>query len=185
MQKKLLPKIAVVLFLIVFFGIFLSVMTIDLNPEAIVIFIVFVMIEILFVVALISIIIKHFKEKRVAKIGKEYMATFVSFDSNVTVNGVPKYRMHYTWQDEYGNVKTDKTGSDYVIQEVQIFETVKNFKIKSDGEVSIIMDDPAKILHKLKKTHGQKTNTVKCSYCGTVFDDTNDRCSSCGAPKNK
>ena len=129
-------------------------------------------------------IISSIKHKKVEKNGTEYTATFISFESNVIVNNIPRFTITYVWENEQGERKQGKSGSDYTIMEAEAFERIKKFKIKALGNDSIIITNPALLIAEAEEIELESGKTI-CEYCDTVYDQEKDKCPHCNAPRTK
>lgn len=127
--------------------------------------------------------IKEHRDLKIEKSGITYTASFVSYYSNTKHNGVEKYSITYTWQDRNNVTHTNTTKQCYSKQEADLVKNAKTFEIKAIENKSIILDLYNSINKKLKEnTNKNKKNTITCIYCSTVFNKTQTRCPSCGAP---
>lgn len=130
-------------------------------------------------------VVKSVRNKRVITNGTEFTATFVSFGSNVAVNNVPMFYITYTWKNEQGEQKEGKSSSDYTIHEAEAFEKAKNFKIKVLGKHSAIITKPSELIVKLKDGAISDEGKVSCEYCSAVFNQEENKCPHCGAPRGE
>lgn len=147
-------------------------------------FLVFTTVDLIIWGVLIYSIIKSKKNKRIEKDGKEYTATFISYDSNVTVNNVPMFHIIYTWENEYGEIKQEKTSSDYTLSEAMMFKHAKTFKIKAIGNEGVIVSVPTELTGQIELNKLLEIQN-KCQFCGGLYDKQLERCPSCGAVRNK
>jgi len=146
----------------------------------------------------LNLFIKYIKLKLVEKDGIETTANFVSMESNCSVNGVPKYLIRYTYNDEKGYKKQDKTLSKYNYEEAMFYSNIKQFKIKYKGKLSVITEKPAfpsNYNSNHDNTYNQqpsnwtyynghlvreKSYYYVCEYCGSSQKKLG-KCKSCGA----
>lgn len=145
---------------------------------------IFICVDLLLWGGFITCVVKTIKDKNVAKKGEEFTATFVSFASNVSVNGVPRFFITYAWTNAQGEQKHGKSASDYTIHEAEAFEMAQTFKIKALGNESVIITKPEELVIEYKNAI---TNDGKyiCKYCDSVYDETENKCPNCKAPRNK
>ena len=97
-------------------------------------------------IVLVVIIMLDKKKKIITRKGEEREADFMYAATNVTVNGIPKYYIAYSWQDDYGIINKCKSPSDYTYDEACIFEEAKRFRIKVYKKKSIIFTQPSDLL---------------------------------------
>jgi len=74
--------------------------------------------------------------------GSETFADFIDGKSNVTVNGVAKYKVFYKYKNENGLLILDKTPSMYNYDEMDYYRQVGKFKIKFKRGKSAIIEKP-------------------------------------------
>lgn len=148
-------------------------------------FLIALVIDLVFWIIAIGSIVRSINEKNVEKYGKEYDAIFVSFYSNVTVNGVKMCYIIYTYKNEYGEIKECKSPSNYTYQEAMMFEMAETFKIKVYKNRSVIVSKPFELAHKKENKNVTKLNKSVCKYCGHVYGAEHNKCPSCGANKTE
>jgi len=129
-------------------------------------------------------IVRIINGKRILKNGKEFTASFVSFGSNVEINKSPIYFVSYVWENEQGEKKHGKSGSEYTLAEVEAFEIAKTFKIKAVGNKSVIVSNPSLLIAD-QNTHLSTNGKRFCEYCNGTYDETANKCPWCGATRDQ
>jgi len=179
------------------------ILTKELKGSMLLFFIFFILAEIIIWGFLIFYIKKAINNKKALKKGKEYIATFVSVNSNVSSNGVPLFSIEYYWMDEYGVMKHGKSLCEYTENQARAFEIAKQFKIKADGNNSVIISKPFELMNKIDNSQNvQQTNQttekkippkpaveskipgkLKCENCASWYDSKLEKCPFCGKIK--
>lgn len=129
--------------------------------------------------------IKRLKlEKKVLLEGKEYIATVSDINTTLTINGVPRYKIIYSWIGEDGRVVTGKTECKYFYQEAIDIKNNKHIIIRAIGPNSVVyklpeVDNPGTNLQEIL----DKSEQVNyfCEYCGGAISKETKKCDSCGA----
>lgn len=141
-----------------------------------------------FLVAFIAEIIYKKQMKRVLQFGTETEGRFVETYSNITVNNIKMYKIVYEYNDEYDDVVTRKTKSDYTYEQAMFYQSLGKFKIKYlKGKSAIVESYSAKFANELKNRQSVPLNLRKkqCLYCDSVVDYNENKCSNCGSKKFK
>jgi DNA-directed RNA polymerase subunit RPC12/RpoP len=152
-------------------------------------FAIFGIVDVFLWVVVIKIGINNIGNKQVAEKGEDFTATVSYINSNVTINGVPKYKVHYTWVGGDGTTKSGSSGSVYMLHEAEALEQAKTIDIKVIGKRSVIMTSPDTCLHQhYNNVEGsvadKNTQQLKCDYCGHHITESDEYCSNCGARVN-
>ena len=136
---------------------------------------------------------------KVEKEGKEYTANVTGISSNVTINNVPRFKVHYTWIGDSGTTMSGSSTSKYFRGEAEALEMAKTITIKAMGKDSVIMTTPDMCLHNHYNNiedgvandlppqtppTPQKPQEVKCDYCGHYVSSSEKYCNNCGAQLN-
>ncbi|MCL2061600.1 MAG: zinc ribbon domain-containing protein [Firmicutes bacterium] len=86
------------------------------------------------------LVIKFSKEaSSIKKGGKDGTATFLSSSVGMYINNAPRYKIHYTYTDEFGEYHEGKTGSSYRQDEADAFQSMRTFPIRFAGKKSVIL----------------------------------------------
>ena len=148
---------------------------------------VFIIADLGFWITEIVFIVQFIKGGIISMKGKKYEATFVSIIPGVVLNGTPLYKISYIWKDDEGVTHDGTSATDYTLNEASIFENAKTFNILGWKNNSRIIDKPSK-LTKLMVTEPKDVTIdsyYQCEYCGSIFQKSESRCHSCGAPIKK
>ena len=166
---------------------------------------IFVFFSVLSFVWGIIIGIKEISLVKVKRDGKEYPALVVAKTSGVVVNGVPQYRIVYTWKDELGNNITSKTRCIYTYYEALALEELGKITIKAIGKRSFVTTIPdvsrfyaegqdttvsydenreKSVIEKRFEAKMLKGKSSKCEFCGQKVNSTYEYCDNCGARIN-
>lgn len=133
---------------------------------------------------------------KVEKEGKEYSATVTGISSSLVVNGVPKYKVSYTWIGDGGVSISGSSTSQYLYGEAAALESAGTITIKAIGKDSVIITTPDMCLHNhynniedgvandLPPQTPQKPQEVRCDYCGHYISKNDEYCGHCGAKVN-
>lgn len=102
---------------------------------------------------------------------------------NLTINGVPYYRIKYKYTDHYGVEHITKSREFYTYPQMMYLSTKGTIDIKEDGKHSVIAEDVKNVsLANLQQVDTPKKKAKKqCMYCGSVFDEDCNFCSKCGS----
>ncbi len=153
-------------------------------------FFVFGGVDVLLWVAVVKTGINNIKNAKVAKSGKDYTATVTHINSNVSVNHVPKFKVHYTWVGENGATMSGSSSSIYSRYEAEALERAGNIQIKAEGKRSVIMTTPDMCQHNHydnisnSEANIQRQEQLKCDYCGHNITKQDEYCGNCGAQVN-
>ncbi len=153
-------------------------------------FFVFGGVDVLLWVAVVKTGINNIKNAKIAKTGKDYTATVTHINSNVTVNHVPKFKVHYTWVGENGVTMSGSSSSIYSRYEAEALERAGNIQIKAEGKRSVIMTTPDMCQHNHydnisnSEANVQRQEQLKCDYCGHNISPKDEYCANCGARVN-
>lgn len=134
--------------------------------------------------------IRNIKEKKLAETGREYSAKVSYIHTNVTVNGVPKYKVNYTWVGEKGTTRSGSSRSTYLRHEAEALEHAGTIQIKAEGKHSVIVTTPDMCQHTHydnltdEEADQQRQEQLKCDYCGHNISSSDEYCSNCGARVN-
>lgn len=150
------------------------------------ILIVFTIVDVLLWGGVVLTIVAMVKDKQLLKHGKEFLATFVSSYSIGSVNGKQVFRIAYFWKNQDGMHVEGKSRNLFTEDEVSIFQTAKEFRIKAIGKKSVVVSTPAELMaqHSLNTLEPQQ-EYCKCNYCGAIYSKELVKCSECGALKEK
>ncbi len=152
----------------------------------VIIAVVFGVVDCIFWGVVIFLIRKLVRREKIKEEGKEYTADFLEFSTNTRVNGRSMYKISYIWTDEKGNTHNGTSPSDYYYNEALAFEAACTFKIKAKDGDSVVISTPQELIRGLKKSEKSKQNgKSKCQYCGSVYNEKESRCPSCGANNNQ
>lgn len=130
---------------------------------------------------------------KVEREGKEYSANVTGITTNLVVNGVHKYKVHYTWIGDSGLTMEGSSTSKYYYDEAAVLERAKSITIKAIGKNSVIMTTPDMCLNEHYNNYSDgiaddltnsKPEELKCDYCGHHITKEDDYCSNCGAKVN-
>ena len=136
---------------------------------------------------------------KVEREGKEYSAIVTGISSNVTVNNVPRYKVHYTWVGDTGATLSGSSTSKYFVDQAEALQMAKNITIKAIGKDSVIMTSPDMCLHNHYNHYEDgmandlasqtpptppKPQEVRCDYCGHFVSSSEKYCTNCGAQLN-
>lgn len=97
----------------------------------------------MFVLILVTIV-KGAKLNKIKKSGTPAIGQFIEAKTNVSVNGVPRYKIIYSYTNDKGEVKQAKTDSIYYFYQTEYFRELKNFNIRYSGNKSVIVDKPSR-----------------------------------------
>ena len=126
------------------------------------------------------------REQETKEKGIEYVGNFVSSTANWIETGTTfqHYRITVSYQLASGETKTFKTKFKYSSKEESQLKQIKTFKIKVYNNFAMIVEDFKHIekrLDKLKYEDDYQDEKIKCSYCGTCYDNSENKCPNCGA----
>ncbi len=99
-------------------------------------------VEAIMLILLLGNIAKSIKLKRLAKTGTEAIGNFLDYRSNVTVNGVPKYYITYSYTNDKGETKTTRSETKYNYSEVNYFKSAKTFPVRYNAKTAVIAEKP-------------------------------------------
>ena len=134
--------------------------------------------------------IRNIREKKLAENGREYTAKVTYISSNVVVNDVPKYKVHYTWVGENGTAMSASSRSIYLRHEAEALESAGTIQIKAEGKLSVIITSPDMCQHNHydnltnEVADQQRQAQLKCDYCGHNISSSDEYCGNCGARVN-
>lgn len=163
---------------------------------------------ILFIVGLKGVLRdKHLK--KLAKTGKDSTGTFITYDVSHTTNGVPYFKIIFTYENDKGEILETKTTGKFRKDEVEYYSKIGKFSVKYDDKDAVITQAiDYKYLHEIQsnqinqtydihKTYydGQINNYTapstpqedilyKCDYCNGVQSKPG-KCNYCGANVHK
>lgn len=133
---------------------------------------------------------------KVEKEGKEYSARVECIAGGLVVNGVPKCKVRYVWDDELGNIKKGWSRYVYTHKEGLALEKQFNIVIKAIGkrsfivtkpDLSLLDNEPKENLEipeiaKRYDKYVKKNKVIVCEYCGHKQKWSDDNtCKNCGA----
>lgn len=130
---------------------------------------------------------------KVEREGKEYTANVTGISSNLVVNNVHKYKVHYTWLGDMGETINGSSTSKYYYDEAVALENAKTVTIKAIGKDSVIMTTPDMCLDNHYNNYSDgisndlanvKPAELKCDYCGHIITKDDEYCGNCGARVN-
>lgn len=132
---------------------------------------------------------RNFKLRKILNVGKEFSAKVVKFDSNMVVNGVPRYKVYYNWISDTGESIQGVSPSIYKLQEAEALQNMRDIQIKAIGKDSVIISKPdfcfdnhEQVVHNHSAI--QEDNQLKCDYCGHNITEKDTYCGNCGARVN-
>ena len=146
--------------------------------------------DIIFWVISIKTIKNNIALINVEKSGTEYDAVVTHINTNLTVNGVEKFKVYYTWKNEMGQEFSGSSNSKYVYYQAKNLEDLKNIRIKAIGNKSYILTDPDSIHidhnNPSQEQVEQNIDSVPvrqeyCDYCGEKVSSSDVYCPNCGA----
>lgn len=107
-----------------------------------IVFFVTISVEGVLLLLLIGNIVKSVKVKQLAKTGTEATGTFINYHSNVTVNGVPKYYVTFSYTNNKGEQKTGRTETKYSYRDVEYFKNISTFPVRYNAKLAVIAEKP-------------------------------------------
>ena len=143
---------------------------------------VFGMADLILWIAVFNIGKNNMFEDKISKQGREFNAVVTGISSNLVVNGVRKYKVHYDWTNEMGENISDTTRSIYRFNDATALEQAKNIQIKAIGRKSIITTDPKTLsIHDQSNNYypTQENQVLICEYCGNRVNSNTHRCNNC------
>lgn len=159
---------------------------------SIIFLVVFCVVEIVLWYFVVRKAMKNIREVKITNNGQEYTATVTHISTNLMVNGVQMYKVHYTWVGETGETISSASDSVYQIHQAEALERAKRITIKAIGKKSIIMTNPDMCVDRyynnlengISDDLEKEKETLKCDYCGHEISSTDEYCGNCGARVN-
>lgn len=152
-------------------------------------------------------VLKDKRLKKLAKIGKDSMGTFITYELTHTTNGVPYFKIIFTYENDRGEVLEAKTTGKYRRDEAEYYSQIRKFSVKYDDKDAVITQNidyrhlqeiqskSFDQFHNMQKTqYSQMTSYTPapppkevfyiCDYCG-CSQNKPGKCKYCGANVSK
>ena len=159
-------------------------------------------------------VLKDRRLKKLARTGKDATGTFVTYDLTHTTNGVPYFKVVFTYENDKGEIVEAHTTGKYRSEEAEYYSHVGKFQIKYDHKDAVIVQKvDYQFLHSLQRekmtrgynvfqTHFDNANNhhtsiaqpiapppqkevyYTCNYCG-CSQSKPGKCQYCGASVHK
>lgn len=150
----------------------------------IVIFIMFIIVDIVFWYLLIKTLIDKSISGNVLQNGENTKGYYVSHEPVIIINGVSLYKITFLCKNKYGMPLEYTTNKTYTLAESMVLKKIKEFDVKISENIGIIVTQPEECLKdfNLAEFLAEK-HLERCAYCGSIISDEAIRCSQCGAKK--
>ena len=158
-------------------------------------------------------VLKDRRLKKLAKTGKDATGTFVTYTLTHTTNGVPYFKVVFTYENDKGEIVEAHTAGKYRTEEAEYYSHVGKFQIKYDNKDAVIVQkvdykylndfqllkmqqsgsyfqthyDNPRYPKSAQAAYGiqqQKEVFYKCDYCG-CSQAKPGKCQYCGANVHK